>query len=83
LNKNQKIVDRAKLSIAGFEKVFKVIHQNTVLKGQSKSTFYNYIRKITKKPDITNKQTKYCPSTTAIFYHHVIKIIINIPTKPY
>ncbi len=26
--------------------MFKVIHQNTVLRGQSKSTFHNYLRRI-------------------------------------
>ncbi len=41
-----KIVDRAIGSVAGFEKVYKVIHQNTVLKGQSESTFHNYLRRI-------------------------------------
>jgi len=40
------IVQKAKLRIKGFENVFKVIHQNTVLKGQSKSTFHNYLRRI-------------------------------------
>jgi site-specific recombinase XerD len=40
------IVENAKLTIDGFEKVFKVIHQNTVLQGKSKSTFMNYIRRI-------------------------------------
>ncbi len=41
-----KIVDEAIHSIHGFAKVFKVIHQNTVLRGQSKSTFENYLRRI-------------------------------------
>ena len=41
-----KIVDQAIQSVEGFEKVYKVIHQNTVLKGQSKSTFHNYLRRI-------------------------------------
>lgn len=41
-----KIVDNAIQSVEGFGKVFKVIHQNTVLKGQSKSTFHNYLRRI-------------------------------------
>jgi len=41
-----KIVDNAIQTVEGFEKVFKVIHQNTVLKGQSKSTFHNYLRSI-------------------------------------
>jgi site-specific recombinase XerD len=40
------IVQKAKLRIKGFENVFKVIHQNTVLRGQSKSTFHNYLRRI-------------------------------------
>jgi len=44
--KQQKIVDEAIHSINGFAKVFKVIHQNTVLRGQSKSTFDNYLRRI-------------------------------------
>ena len=41
-----KIVDNAIQTVEGFDKVFKVIHQNTVLKGQSKSTFHNYLRRI-------------------------------------
>jgi len=44
--KKSKIVDEAILTVEGFEKVFKVIHQNTVLKGQSKSTFHNYLRRV-------------------------------------
>jgi len=44
--KKSKIVDRAILTIDGFEGVFKVIHQNTVLQGKSPSTFHNYIRRI-------------------------------------
>ena len=38
-----KIVDQAILTVQGFEKVFKVIYQNSVLQGKSKSTFHNYI----------------------------------------
>jgi len=44
--KRAKIVDNAIQTIDGFAKVFKVIHQNTVLKGQSQSTFENYLRRI-------------------------------------
>ncbi len=44
--KKSKIVDRAILTVDGFEGVFKVIHQNTVLQGKSPSTFHNYIRRI-------------------------------------
>jgi site-specific recombinase XerD len=40
------IVDNAIQTVEGFENVFKVIHQNTVLKGQSRSTFHNYLRRI-------------------------------------
>ena len=40
------IVQKAKLTIIGFENVFKVIRQNTVLRGQSQSTFSNYLRRI-------------------------------------
>lgn len=41
-----KIVDNAIQTVEGFERVFTVIHQNTVLRGQSKSTFHNYLRRI-------------------------------------
>jgi len=44
--KRSKIVDEAIHNVEGFAKVFKVIHQNTVLCGQSKSTFENYLRRI-------------------------------------
>ncbi len=44
--KRSKIVDQAINEVDGFAKVFKVIHQNTVLRGQSKSTFENYLRRI-------------------------------------
>ena len=44
--KRTKIVDNAIQTIEGFEKVFKVIYQNTVLKNESQSTFSNYIRRI-------------------------------------
>ena len=41
-----RIVDQAIQSIDGFEGVFKVIHQHTVLQGKSPSTFHNYIRRV-------------------------------------
>ena len=41
-----KIVDQAIFRVDGFEKVFKVIHQNTVVQGKSSSTFHNYLRRI-------------------------------------
>ena len=41
-----KIIDNAIHTVEGFSKVFKVIHQNTVLRGQSNSTFQNYLRRI-------------------------------------
>jgi site-specific recombinase XerD len=44
--KRSKVVEAAIREIDGFAKVFKVIHQNTVLKGQSQSTFENYLRRI-------------------------------------
>ena len=46
IEKRSKIVDQAILTVEGFEKVFKVIHQNTVLRGQSESTFHNYLRRV-------------------------------------
>lgn len=45
-NKRPKIVDDALQTIEGFGRVFKVIHQNTVLQGKSLSTFNNYLRTI-------------------------------------
>lgn len=45
-NKRSTIVETAHLTIDGFEQVFKVIKQNTVLQGKSQSTFNNYIRRI-------------------------------------
>jgi len=32
--------------VAGFEKVVKTLEQQTALRGQSKSTLYNYLRRI-------------------------------------
>jgi len=47
MEKNQvTIVQKAMETIDGFEKVFRVIYQQTVLQGKSKSTFSNYIRRI-------------------------------------
>lgn len=40
------IVQKAITTIDGFEKVFQVIYQQSVLQGKSKSTFNNYIRRI-------------------------------------
>lgn len=40
------IVQKANTTIDGFEKVFQVIYQQSVLQGKSKSTFNNYIRRI-------------------------------------
>jgi site-specific recombinase XerD len=45
-NKRLTIVQSALETITGFEQVFKVIKQNTVLQGKSLSTFNNYIRRI-------------------------------------
>jgi len=44
--KRSKIVDTALETIKGFNHVFKVIHQNTILQGKSQSTFNNYLRRI-------------------------------------
>ncbi|MDD2475988.1 MAG: transposase [Dysgonamonadaceae bacterium] len=40
------IVEQAILSVDGFEKVYKTFEQQVILKGQSKSTLHNYIRRI-------------------------------------
>jgi len=40
------IVERAIIAVPGFEKVAKKLEQQVVLKGQSKSTLQNYIRRI-------------------------------------
>lgn len=40
------IVERAIESVPGFERVFKKLEQQVVLRGQSKSTLQNYIRRI-------------------------------------
>lgn len=40
------IIEQAILSVDGFEKVYKTFEQQVILKGQSKSTLKNYIRKI-------------------------------------
>lgn len=40
------IVERAKLSVEGFEKVYYLLHQQVILRGQSLSTLENYIRRI-------------------------------------
>ena len=45
-NKRLTIVQSALQTIDGFEQVFKVIKQNTVLQGKSQSTFNNYFRRI-------------------------------------
>lgn len=47
MDENQVIIVRKAMeSIDGFEKVFQVIYQQSVLQGKSKSTFNNYIRRI-------------------------------------
>jgi integrase/recombinase XerD len=40
------IIEKAILSVDGFEKVYKTFEQQVILKGQSKSTLNNYIRRI-------------------------------------
>ena len=40
------LVEKAINSVDGFERVFRTIHQQTILRGQSKSTLNNYIRRI-------------------------------------
>ena len=42
------IVEKAIQTVDGFENVYKVLHQNTILQGKSQSTFENYIRRITR-----------------------------------
>lgn len=39
-------MEQALESIAGFDSVYKKLHQQVTLKGQSKSTLENYIRRI-------------------------------------
>ena len=40
------LVQKAIDTVEGFDRVYKTLYQQTVLRGQSKSTFNNYIRKI-------------------------------------
>jgi site-specific recombinase XerD len=40
------LVEKAIQTVPGFEKVFKTLEQQTILRGQSKSTLNNYIRRI-------------------------------------
>ena len=40
------IIEQAILSVEGFEKIYKTFEQQVILKGQSKSTLQNYIRRI-------------------------------------
>jgi len=40
------MVENAILTVPGFEKVYKTLQTQVVLKGQSKSTLQNYIRRI-------------------------------------
>jgi site-specific recombinase XerD len=42
------IITKAIQTIEGFDKVYKVLHQHTVIQGRSQSTFENYIRRITR-----------------------------------
>lgn len=44
--KEPTIVEKAIQAIEGFDKVYKTLYQQTVLRGQSKSTLQNYIRRI-------------------------------------
>ena len=40
------IIEKANQRVVGFERVYKVLRQNTILQGKSESTFENYIRTI-------------------------------------
>jgi len=42
------IIANAIQTIDGFDQVYKVLHQHTILQGKSQSTFENYIRRITR-----------------------------------
>lgn len=53
------IIAHAIQTIDGFEKVYKVLHQNTILQGKSQSTFENYIRRITRISLHFNKLPEY------------------------
>lgn len=46
MQKKAKIIDRAIKEVAGFEDVYKVLHQSTVLQNKSMSTFDNYVRRV-------------------------------------
>ena len=39
-------VERAMQTVDGFSRVFNTMQQQTILRGQSQSTFYNYIRQV-------------------------------------
>ncbi|MBU0614258.1 hypothetical protein KJ766_03190 [Patescibacteria group bacterium] len=60
------MVEKAIQTIEGFEKVYKTLQQQTVLRGQSQSTLSNYIRRIA---DITTTMIylhiAQCPDTPA------------------
>ena len=40
------LVEKAIQTVDGFDRVYKTLHQQTVMRGQSKSTLSNYIRRI-------------------------------------
>ena len=40
------VIGRAMASVAGFDRVYRTLEQQVVLRGQAKSTFENYIHRI-------------------------------------
>ncbi len=55
------IIEKAIQKVDGFEKVYKVLHQNTILQGKSQSTFENYIRTIAHISLHFNKLPEHIP----------------------
>jgi len=53
------IITKAIETIDGFDKVYKLLHQHTILQGKSQSTFENYIRRITRISLHFNKLPEY------------------------
>ena len=81
------VVAKAIQTVAGFEKVYQLLQQQVTLKGQSRSTLENYIRRIALKsfhlgklPDqLCNDEMNEYLTSLALLPHLLHEAVLNTP----
>ena len=75
------IIENAIETVDGFVRVYKVLHQNTILQGKSQSTFENYIRTIAHICLHFNKLPEHIPDEEINEYLTTIALSSKSPSR--